>query len=103
MSGGEKLTTNNRMELMGVISGLKALKEPCEVDVFSDSAYVVNAFLNGWINNWIMNGWKTSNKGEVQNRELWEQLLELTKTHKVNWNKVKGLAFCPLRLGECCA
>ena len=92
MSGGEKLTTNNRMELMGVISGLSALKEPCEVEVYSDSAYVVNAFLNGWISNWIMNGWKTANKSPVQKKELWEQLITLTNTHKVLWNKVKGHA-----------
>ena len=92
MSGGEKLTTNNKMELLGVINGLSALKEPCEVDVYSDSAYVVNAFLNGWIVNWQLNGWKTANKSPVQNKELWEKLLDLASTHKINWHKVKGHA-----------
>ena len=92
MSGGEKLTTNNKMELLGVINGLSALKEPCEVDVYSDSAYVVNAFLNGWIVNWQLNGWKTANKSPVQNKELWEKLLDLCSIHKINWHKVKGHA-----------
>ena len=92
LSGGEQLTTNNRMELMAVINGLKALKEPCNVEIFSDSAYVVNAFLNGWINSWILNGWKTSSKSPVLNKELWEELITLNQVHKISWNKVKGHA-----------
>lgn len=92
LSGGELLTTNNKMELMAVISGLKALKEPCEVDIYSDSAYVVNAFLNNWIENWKKNGWKTSNKSDVQNKDLWLELIALTHTHKIIWHKVKGHA-----------
>ena len=90
MSGGESLTTNNKMELMAVINGLKALKEPCNVEIFSDSAYVVNAFLNDWIGNWIKNGWKTSNKKEVLNQELWKELIQLSRIHNIHWNKVKG-------------
>ncbi len=92
LSGGELLTTNNKMELMAVISGLKALKEPCEVNIYSDSAYVVNAFLNNWIENWKKNGWKTSNKSDVQNKDLWLELIALTHTHKIIWHKVKGHA-----------
>ena len=90
MSGGESLTTNNKMELMAVINGLKALKEPCNVEIFSDSAYVVNAFLNDWIGNWIKNGWKTANKKEVLNQELWKELIQLSRIHNIHWNKVKG-------------
>ena len=90
MSGGESLTTNNKMELLAVINGLKALKEPCNVEIFSDSAYVVNAFLNDWIGNWIKNGWKTANKKEVLNQELWKELIQLSRIHNIHWNKVKG-------------
>ena len=90
ISGGKKSTTNNEMELTAVIEGLKLLKYPCEVEVYSDSAYVVNAFLQKWIDNWIKNNWKTSNKEPVKNQELWKKLYELTKTHKVKFIKVKG-------------
>ena len=90
ISGGKKNTTNNEMELTAVIEGLKLLKYPCEVEVYSDSAYVVNAFLQKWIDNWIKNNWKTSNKEPVKNQELWKELYELTKTHKVKFIKVKG-------------
>lgn len=91
-SGFEKETTNNRMELTAVIEGLKMLKEPVELSVYSDSAYTVNAFLNDWISTWISNGWRTANKKPVQNIDLWQQLLELIKVHKVTWIKVKGHA-----------
>lgn len=90
ISGGKKNTTNNEMELTAVIEGLKLLKYPCEVEVYSDSAYVVNAFLQKWIDNWIKNNWKTSNKEPVKNQELWKELYELTKTHQVKFIKVKG-------------
>ena len=90
ISGGEKTTTNNIMELTAILEGLKALKEPCEVDLYSDSAYSVNAFNQGWIWNWIKKGWKTSSGEPVKNREIWEELLQLTKTHKVTFHKVKG-------------
>lgn len=92
MSGFNENTTNNQMELTAVIEGLKALKEPCEVDVYSDSAYVVNAFLNDWILAWKTNGWKNSKKEIVKNIPLWEELITLTKTHIVHWYKVKGHA-----------
>ena len=92
LSGGEKLTTNNKMELTAVIEGLKALKEPCVVDVFSDSAYVINSFNNGWIDNWQKNGWKTADKKDVLNKELWQELLKLSNVHKITWHKVKGHA-----------
>ncbi|HAW15684.1 MAG TPA: ribonuclease HI [Clostridiales bacterium] len=92
ISGGEKLTTNNRMELMAVIMALEALNRPCEVDLYSDSAYVVNAFNQHWIDNWQKNGWKNSAKAEVANTDLWMKLLKLTATHRVNFIKVKGHA-----------
>ena len=88
--GGEENTTNNMMELTAVIEGLKLLKFACEVDLYSDSAYVVNAFNQGWIFNWKKNGWKTADKKDVKNKELWEELYSLTQTHKVNFIKVKG-------------
>ncbi len=90
VSGGDKETTNNRMELMAVIEGLKAIKEPCIVNLYTDSAYVCNAFEQDWITKWIMNGWRGSNKKPVLNKELWEELISLTKIHKVNFFKVKG-------------
>lgn len=92
MSGVEEETTNNRMELTAVIRGLQALKEACEVLVYSDSAYVVNAFNNNWIESWQKNDWKNAQKKPVANRELWEALIELTQKHKVTFNKVKGHA-----------
>ncbi len=90
ISGGMKDTTNNIMEITAVIEGLKALKFPCEVDLYSDSAYVVNAFSQGWIYNWMMKNWKTAGGDDVKNKELWKELYSLTQTHKVNFIKVKG-------------
>ena len=90
VSGGKKDTTNNIMELTAVIEGLKLLKYPCEVELYSDSAYVVNAFKQGWLDNWVKNNWKTAGKAPVKNQELWQELYNLTKTHKVNFHKVKG-------------
>ena len=90
ITGGNKDTTNNIMELTAVIEGLKLLKYPCEVEVYSDSSYVVNAFEKGWIYNWMKNNWKTSGKDPVKNKELWQELYELTNIHKVKFNKVKG-------------
>lgn len=92
ISGGEKDTTNNRMEVSAVIMALSALKEPCEVTLFSDSAYTVNAFNLGWIRNWETNGWKTADRKDVQNADLWKRLLDLTKIHRVTFVKVKGHA-----------
>ena len=92
ISGGQENTTNNIMELTAVIEGLKLLKFPCIVHVYSDSAYVVNAFNQNWVNNWIKNNWKTSDKKDVKNKELWQELVALIKTHKVIFHKVKGHA-----------
>ena len=92
LTGFEKETTNNRMELMAVIEGLAALKERCRVKVHSDSSYVVNAFKQGWIENWKKRGWKTAAKQPVKNRELWELLDMHTGRHEVEWIKVKGHA-----------
>ena len=90
LSGSSDDTTNNIMEMTAVIEGLKALKEPCKVTVYSDSAYVVNAFNNNWIEGWIKKGWKNSQKEEVKNKELWEELIKLTEIHEVTFIKVKG-------------
>ena len=90
ISGGCKDTTNNIMELTAVIKALKMLKYACEVDLYSDSAYVVNAFKQKWIENWKKNNWKTASKEPVKNKELWQELDNLTQTHKVNFHKVKG-------------
>lgn len=90
ISGGKKDTTNNIMELTAVIEGLKMLKFPCEVELYSDSAYVVNGFNQGWIYNWVKNNWKTSGKEPVKNKEIWQELYELTKIHRVKFIKVKG-------------
>ena len=90
ISGGKKDTTNNVMELTAVIEALKLLKRPCNVDLYSDSAYVVNAFLQNWILGWIKKGWINSNKEEVKNKELWQELVNLTKVHNVTFHKVKG-------------
>lgn len=90
ISGGSKETTNNIMEITAIIQGLKRLKYPCEVEVYSDSAYVVNAFEQKWIEKWVKNNWKNSNKKDVKNKELWKEMIELTKIHNVKFIKVKG-------------
>ena len=90
ISGGKQDTTNNVMELTAVIEALKLLKRPCNIDLYSDSAYVVNAFLQNWISGWIKKGWINSNKEEVKNKELWQELVNLTKVHNVTFHKVKG-------------
>lgn len=90
ISGAKKETTNNEMEITAVLEALKILKEPCKVDVYSDSAYVVNTFEKGWIDNWVKSGWKTASKDPVKNVELWKELLELMKKHNVTFHKVKG-------------
>ena len=90
ISGGKLETTNNVMELTAVIEGLKLLKFPCKVKLYSDSAYVVNAFNEKWIYGWLKNGWKNSSKEPVKNKELWQELYELTKIHDVEFIKVKS-------------
>lgn len=92
ISGADGSTTNNRMEMMAVIEGLKCLKEPCEVVVYSDSAYVVNAFVNGWVAGWVKNGFVKSDNKPVLNADLWQELLKLTQVHKVCFIKIKGHA-----------
>ena len=92
ISGGSENTTNNIMELTAVIEALKILKRPCKVNIYSDSAYVVNAFLQKWIYGWMKKGWKTAGGDPVKNKELWQELYSLTKTHDVTFNKVKGHA-----------
>lgn len=90
ISGGNPDTTNNVMEITAVIEGLKLLKEPCKVQVYSDSAYVVNAFNQHWIENWIKKNWQNSKKEPVKNKELWLELYALVKQHEVEFIKVKG-------------
>jgi len=95
LSGGEPDTTNNRMEIMGVIKGLEALKESCEVDVYSDSRYVVDAIEKGWARRWHQNNWKRNKKEPALNADLWQVLLELLEKHKVVFHWVKGHAGHP--------
>lgn len=90
ISGGCKNTTNNIMEITAVIEALKLLKYTCEVDLYSDSAYVVNTFKQKWIDNWKKNNWKTASKEPVKNKELWQELDKLTQIHQVKFHKVKG-------------
>ena len=90
ISGGNPDTTNNIMEITAVIEALKLLKKPCEVDLYSDSAYDVNWVKNDWEYKWIKNNWKTASKEPVKNKELWQELYNLTKVHKVKFIKVKG-------------
>ena len=90
LSAGFDKTTNNRMELMGAIAGLEALNRPCEVELFSDSKYVISAFNENWISGWVKRGWKKSDGKAVKNIELWKRLLEAANRHKVTWNWVKG-------------
>lgn len=90
LCGGEKATTNNRMELTAVISALKAVKEPCEITVTTDSKYVCDAVNKGWVYSWKRNGWKKADKKPALNVDLWEQLLSLLEIHKVTFNWVKG-------------
>ena len=88
--GGEKLTTNNRMEIKAVLEGLKQIKKPCKVNVYSDSSYVCDAFDKGWIYSWQKNGWQTSSKDEVKNVDLFKELILLVKKYNVTFIKVKG-------------
>ena len=90
--GAEADTTNNRMELTAAIMALRALKYPCRVDLHTDSMYLRNAFAKAWLDKWQKNGWKTSNKQPVLNRDLWEELLILARTHEIAWHWTKGHA-----------
>ena len=92
ISGGNKNTTNNIMELTAVIEALRLVKYPCKIKLYSDSAYVVNGFLQGWIYNWVKKGWKTDDNKPAKNKELWEELYNFTKIHEIEFIKVKGHA-----------
>ncbi|MBQ3234525.1 MAG: ribonuclease HI [Clostridia bacterium] len=92
LTGGDTETTNNKMELLSIIKGLEALKERCEVTVYSDSQYAVSPFIDGYIVSWILSGWRLADKKPVKNVELWKRLVELTNAHKVEFVKVKGHA-----------
>lgn len=95
LSGGFECTTNNRMELLGVIVALEALKRPCEVTLTTDSQYVVNAFNKHWVEGWLKRGWKNASKQPVKNVDLWKRLLEAMKPHKVEFVWVRGHAGHP--------
>lgn len=95
MSGGYVKTTNNRMELMAAIAGLEALKRPCEVELYSDSKYLTDAFNQRWIDNWVKNNWKRGKSGPVKNIDLWKRLLEAKQPHRVTFYWVKGHAGHP--------
>ena len=90
ISAGYKKTTNNRMELMAAIVGLEALTRPCEVELYSDSQYLVNAFNQHWIDSWVRKGWKRGKNEPVKNTDLWKRLLEAKKPHQVTFHWVKG-------------
>ncbi len=92
LSGGERQTTNQRMELTAAIKGLQALNQPCRVAIYSDSAYLIRAFTEGWLKNWQQNGWLNSKRQPVENKDLWFELLKLSQIHTIIWNKVKGHA-----------
>jgi ribonuclease HI len=92
--GGERATTNNRMELVAAIRALEALKQPCQVQLHTDSVYVRNG-ITSWLASWKRNGWKTSSKTAVKNRDLWEQLEQLAAQHEVDWRWVRGHAGDP--------
>jgi len=95
LSGGEKETTNNRMELTAVIAGLKALKESCIVELYSDSKYVIDGLSKGWAVSWRKNGWRKADKKPALNPDLWEELLNLTEKHELHYHWVKGHADNP--------
>lgn len=90
LSGFDPHTTNQRMELTAAVKGLAQLKEPCNVTLYSDSAYLINGFTQGWIENWQRNGWRNSRGDPVSNADLWQALVELSQKHSIRWVKVKG-------------
>ena len=90
LSGGERETTNNRMEMTAVISGLKALTEPCEVDIYTDSKYVCDSVIKGWVYSWQKNNWRKADKKPALNIDLWEELLVLLEKHNVTFHWLKG-------------
>lgn len=95
LSGAERQSTNNRMELTAAIRALEALTKPCRVDLYTDSEYVKNAFTAGWLAKWERNGWRNSAKDPVKNADLWRELLELSQKHQITWHWVRGHASNP--------
>ena len=95
LSGGEAETTNNRMELMALIAALEQLKEPCEIDLCSDSQYVINGLQKGWAKGWRARGWKKADKSPALNIDLWARLLDLSEAHTIHYNWIKGHAGHP--------
>ena len=91
-SGGVENTTNNRMEITAALEALKLLKEPCQVDLYTDSAYLCNALEKKWLETWSKNGWKTASKSNVENQDLWKELLAAMSQHEIRFHKVKGHA-----------
>ncbi|MGE5551658.1 MAG: ribonuclease HI [Bacteroidota bacterium] len=92
LSGYEAATTNQRMELTAAVKALEALKYPCRVKLYSDSAYLVNAFRQDWLGRWEANGWRNAQKAPVENQDLWRQLIKLNRRHQIDWRKVAGHA-----------
>lgn len=95
LSAGYRRTTNNRMELMAAIVGLEALNRSCQVELYSDSKYLTDAFNQGWIDNWVKNGWKRGKSGPVKNIDLWKRMLKAMERHQVTFHWVKGHAGHP--------
>ena len=95
LSGGEAETTNNRMELTALIAALEQLKEPCEIDLCSDSQYVINGLQKGWAKGWRARGWKKADKSPALNSDLWARLLDLSEAHTIHYNWIKGHAGHP--------
>ena len=95
LSGGEAETTNNRMELMALIAALEQLKEPCEIDLCSDSQFVINGLQKGWAKGWRARGWKKADKSPALNSDLWARLLDLSEAHTIHYNWIKGHAGHP--------
>jgi ribonuclease HI len=96
LSGAERDSTNNRMELTGAIKALEALKSPCTVELYTDSEYLKKAFTDGWLIKWQRNGWRNAQKKPVANKDLWEELLTLSQTHEITWHWVRGHASNPM-------
>lgn len=96
LSGAERDTTNNRMELTAAIQALEAIKTPCQVNLHTDSQYLRNAFSKGWLKKWQANGWQTASKKPVLNKDLWQRLIELNGIHQIHWVWVRGHADNPL-------
>jgi ribonuclease HI len=90
LSAGFRRTTNNRMELLGAIAGLEALTQPCKVDMWSDSQYLVHALTKGWLDGWQKRGWRTASKEPVKNQDLWQRLLRAMESHTIEWHWVRG-------------